>query len=199
MPSFINSMMKKIWKKMSRKAYRDGYVSAHVSNTIAAQITQLRTARGWTQTQLADRTGMKQSRISALEDPNWENVEVATLLRFASAFDVALTARFAPFSELAEWAATLSDHKLLVPSYEEEAAENAAARTIAVEGNAEAAFFQAFTEQRISHGAVLNAIRNIRHVNLAPLAKDDAEWSQGAMAFAAGVPLPNEFSGHLPT
>ena len=108
---------------MARKQWRDGYVSAHISNTVAAQITKLRTARGWTQVELADHVGMRQSRISALEDPNWGNVEVATLRRLASALDVGLTVRFIPFSELAEWAATLSDDKLVVPSYAEEAAE----------------------------------------------------------------------------
>lgn len=108
---------------MARKAWRDGYVNAHVSNTIASQITKLRTAASWTQQQLAERAGMKQSRISALEDPNLENVEVATLERLASAFDVALTVRFIPFSELAQWAATLSEDKLLVPTYDEEAVE----------------------------------------------------------------------------
>jgi transcriptional regulator with XRE-family HTH domain len=141
MPSFINSTMKKIWKKMARKAYRDGYVSAHISNTVASQITKLRTAHGWTQTQLAEHAGMKQSRISALEDPNWENVEIATLQRIASACDVALTVRFAPFSELAEWAATLSDDKLLVPTYDEEATEQVLARPVAKAGAA-AAFFE---------------------------------------------------------
>jgi transcriptional regulator with XRE-family HTH domain len=133
--------MKKIWKKMGRKAYRDGYVGAHISNTVASQITKLRTAHGWTQTQLAEHTGMKQSRISALEDPNWENVEVATLQRIASAYDVALTVRFVPFSALAEWASTLSDDKLLVPTYDEEATEQIPARPAAREGAA-AAFFE---------------------------------------------------------
>jgi transcriptional regulator with XRE-family HTH domain len=105
---------------MARKGYRDGYVGAHISNTIASQITKLRIENGWTQKQLAQRTGMKQSRISALEDPNWENVEVATLERLASAFDVGLTVRFIAFSDLARWAATLSDDKLIVSRYEQE-------------------------------------------------------------------------------
>jgi transcriptional regulator with XRE-family HTH domain len=120
MPSFINSMMNKIWKKMARKAYRDGLVAAHVSNTVSAQIAKLREKEGWTQKELADRAGMKQSRISALEDPNYENIEVATLRRLASAFDVALTVRFIPFSELARWADTLSEEKLIVPKFEED-------------------------------------------------------------------------------
>lgn len=72
----------------------------------------LREARGWTQKQLAEKCGMRQSRISTLEDPNYENFEAATLRRLASAFDVALTIRFIPFSELAGWTATLSPEKL---------------------------------------------------------------------------------------
>jgi transcriptional regulator with XRE-family HTH domain len=123
MSSYISSTMSRIWRRMRRKAWRDSYVSAHISNTVAAQIIKLRSANGWTQAELADRVGMKQSRISALEDPNWENVEVTTLRRLASAFDVGLTVRFIAFSDLAEWAATLSDDKLLVPSYAEEAAQ----------------------------------------------------------------------------
>jgi transcriptional regulator with XRE-family HTH domain len=120
MLSSINSTMKKIWKRMGRKAYRDAFVSAHVSNTVASQIAALRAANQWTQTELAEHAGMKQSRISALEDPNYENIEVGTLRRLASAFDVALTVRFIPFSELAYWAATLSEDKLVVPKFDED-------------------------------------------------------------------------------
>jgi transcriptional regulator with XRE-family HTH domain len=103
MPSIISSTMRKIWKKMADKEYRDNYVAAHLSNTISAQIFMLREENGWTQKQLADKAHMGQSRISALEDPNYENVEISTLKRLASAFDVALTVRFVPFSELVEW------------------------------------------------------------------------------------------------
>jgi len=113
-------MMNKIWKKMARKAYRDAFVAAHVSNTVSAQIAKLREKEGWTQKELADRAGMKQSRVSALEDPNYENIELATLRRLASAFDVALTVRFIPFSELACWADALSEEKLIVPKFEED-------------------------------------------------------------------------------
>lgn len=55
--------------------------------------------------------------ISALEDPNYENIEVGTLRRLASAFDVALTVRFVPFSELATWTVELSQDKLLIPDF----------------------------------------------------------------------------------
>jgi transcriptional regulator with XRE-family HTH domain len=154
MPSFINSTMKRIWKKMARKAWRDSYVSAHISNTIAAQITKLRMLNGWTQTQLAEHSGMKQSRISALEDPNWENVEIATLKRLASAFDVALTVRFIPFSELAEWASSLSEDKLLIASYVEEASKQTPVAAVAP--GAAAMFGAALNAQSTLGGSVYN-------------------------------------------
>jgi transcriptional regulator with XRE-family HTH domain len=151
MPSFINSTMRKIWKKMARKGYRDGYVDAHISNTVSSQITKLRTEHNWTQTQLADHAGMKQSRISVLEDPNWENVEIATLKRIASAFDVGLTVRFVPYSYIAEWAAGLSEHRLFVPTYNEEI-ENAPA----AESPAARAFMEGTGSQSQRFGSIQN-------------------------------------------
>lgn len=103
---------------MSRKAYRDAYVSAHISNTVAAQIAALRDARGWTQTDLAKRAGMKQPRISALEDPDCENFEIETIKRIAAAFDVGVTVKFVPYSEIVEWAGSISDENLYVPSFD---------------------------------------------------------------------------------
>jgi transcriptional regulator with XRE-family HTH domain len=135
---------------MGRKAYRDGYVAAHISNTVAAQIVKLRAAHGWTQGQLAEQAKMKQSRISVLEDPNWENVEIATLRRLASAFDVGLTVRFAPFSELAYWAVTLADHKLFVPTYGEEDEEEATT----AQGSAAAAFAVPLSQKPLFQGTV---------------------------------------------
>lgn len=106
---------------MQRKEYRDSFVVAHVYDTISAQIRNLRQAHGWTQTELATRCGMKQSRISALEDPDRQNVETKTLMKVASAFDVALSVRFVPFSELAQWAGKLNDAALTPFSYDADA------------------------------------------------------------------------------
>src|SRR5947209_4601512 len=113
----ISTTVKKIWKRMTDKEYRDSYVAAHISNTVASQILMLREARGWTQKELAEKADMAQSRISTLEDPNYENIEVGTLRRLASAFDVGLTVRFAPFSEVATWAAELSTEMLAVSDF----------------------------------------------------------------------------------
>lgn len=102
---------------MRSKEYRDSFVAAHVSNTISAQINSMRHARGWTQGELADRSGMRQPRISALEDPDFENVEIATLQRLASAFDVALSVRFVPFSEIAQRSSNLNNSDFNIREY----------------------------------------------------------------------------------
>lgn len=119
--SRTSSILETIWKRMRNKAYREAAVAAHVSNTIAAQIATMRESRGWTQTMLANKAGMRQSRISVLEDPNFENVEVATLRRLASAFDIALTVRFVPFSELATWTSEMGEGTFSIPDFSHDA------------------------------------------------------------------------------
>ena len=111
--SRINSKVKAIWKKLRNKDFRDSFVASQISNTIAAQIFSLREARGWKQAEVAVRAGMKQSRISDLEDPNYENYQTRTLVKLASAFDVGLVVKFVPFSELAKWSANLSPRDFL--------------------------------------------------------------------------------------
>ena len=135
--SRINSKVKAIWRKLRNKEYRDSFVASQISNTIAAQIFSLREARGWKQAEVAARAGMKQSRISDLEDPNYENYQTRTLLKIASAYDVGLVVRFVPFSELAKWSANLSPKDFLpteflkdgiVPEIEDMTAEEFGAR-----------------------------------------------------------------------
>jgi transcriptional regulator with XRE-family HTH domain len=109
---------------MAKKAYRDSFVVAHASNTVASQIAALRQERGWTQTELAERAGMRQSRISALEDPNNENFEAKTLFRLASAFDVGVIIRFAPYSDIARWASNISATTLVVRPFAEDSIDD---------------------------------------------------------------------------
>lgn len=106
---------------MESNEYRESFVASHVSNTIAAQIFMMREDREWTQTKLAEKAGMKQSRISAIEDPDFENVELATLRRLASAFDVGLSVRFVPFSEIAVQAGNLETSDLCVMNFDRDA------------------------------------------------------------------------------
>lgn len=105
---------------MKAKKYRDAFMVSDTANSIAAQIATLRAGRKWTQKELAEKVGMKQSRISYLEDPNFRNVEVATLQRLASAFDVALLVRMVPFSELVERVCESASGDLSVRPYEKD-------------------------------------------------------------------------------
>lgn len=117
LPSGIGSTLKAIWQKMRNRDYREEFVAAHISNTISAQIHAMRQVRKWTQADLASRCEMKQPRISALEDQDFDNVEIATLRRIASAFDVGLSVRFVPYSEIARRATGLETKDFNIPEY----------------------------------------------------------------------------------
>ena len=72
----------------------------------------MREARGWSQAELGRRVGMRQETICLLENPSYGRFTLRTLKRLASAFDVALIVRFAPFGELAAWTTNLSSEDL---------------------------------------------------------------------------------------
>ena len=125
----MNIRIKRLWEKMKSIKYRRAFVTSHLSTTIAAQIQTMREERGWTQRELAKATGMKQSRISVLEDPSNTSLSVNTLRRIAEAFDVALDVRFVSFSSLLKWSVQASENKFSVCSFERD--DCAMERTIA--------------------------------------------------------------------
>jgi len=72
-----------------------------------------------TQTQLADKAGMKQSRISELEGMNYSSWSISTVERLAKALGVAFTYRFEAWRDLVgriEYG--LSNETLAIPSFE---------------------------------------------------------------------------------
>jgi len=107
-------------KKLQDKEYRDAFVSEHVDQGITFQVHAMREARKLTQAQLGKLLGMKQPQVARLEDPDYSNYTLDTLKRVASAFDVALIVRFAPFGELVEYVENLSPEALAVPPFAEE-------------------------------------------------------------------------------
>jgi transcriptional regulator with XRE-family HTH domain len=82
---------------------RVAYTKAKISVNISSQIKALRNRRGMTQKVLGEETGMLQSRISAMERPGATSLTIDTLARLASAFNVGLIVKFAPFSEMLKW------------------------------------------------------------------------------------------------
>jgi DNA-binding XRE family transcriptional regulator len=101
--------------------YRHGYVEAVVAEDIALQIRLNRERRGWSQKELADRLGTKQSAISRLESPAYGAQSIETLLKVAQAFDCGLELRLVPFSYLADRRHGLNRQYFYVGSFENEA------------------------------------------------------------------------------
>jgi hypothetical protein len=60
---------------------------------------------------------MKANAISRLEDPEYGEFTVKTLLRLADAFDLGLVVRFAAFSELATWGRQVNVSSYTPPSF----------------------------------------------------------------------------------
>jgi transcriptional regulator with XRE-family HTH domain len=106
--------------KLQDKAYRDAFVGSQINIELPSQIRALREKRGWTQGQLAKKAGMVQPRISAIETPGKGKLNLETLRRLASALDVGLIVRFAPFSEMIEWVEQFSPDSFAVPSFDED-------------------------------------------------------------------------------
>ena len=93
--SRLGDRLKRDLKKS--KEYRHGYADEFLNESIATQIKVLREQRGWTQEQLAEEAKMKQSRISVLENVNYEARSISTLKRLAEAFDLTLRVSFESF------------------------------------------------------------------------------------------------------
>lgn len=105
-------------RSLANREYRHAFVAEHIATSLAFQIRALRESRGWTQEGLAQLTGKAQGAISQLEVPNYGRYSLSTLKRLAAAFDVALTVRFTPFSELVDWIANLSPRQLAPKSFD---------------------------------------------------------------------------------
>jgi len=80
------------------KEYADAYTEEFLNLYIATQIKVLREQRNLTQAQLAELSGMRQERISVLENANYERWSIQTLRKLARAFDVTLRVTFETFS-----------------------------------------------------------------------------------------------------
>lgn len=102
----------------ARRDYADEFLSSY----IALQIKTLRQQRGWSQAELAQRAGMKQSRISAMEQADYSAWNLRTLQRLAAAFDLAFVAGFESFGRMLDSMTSISRAGLEKPSFEEDPA-----------------------------------------------------------------------------
>jgi transcriptional regulator with XRE-family HTH domain len=111
---------KQLIESLGDKEYRETFVDENVSFGLGYQIRALREKHGWTQQELAKRTGKAQETISQLENPDYGRYTLKTLITLAAAFDVALAVNFVSFGEFAERLANLTPERIAPPSYEEE-------------------------------------------------------------------------------
>jgi transcriptional regulator with XRE-family HTH domain len=101
--------------------YRHAFVRERVRSSIALQIRALRAQRNnMTQTQLGDAIGMAQTWVSKLENSEYGEMTVSTLLRLAEAFDTDLEIKFRPFSATIDALPRQGPDYFLVPSFDEE-------------------------------------------------------------------------------
>ncbi len=117
----FSAEFRELMDTLADEEYRREFVSENIATGLAFQIRHLRDSRGWTQEELAKRIGKtRQETISQWENPNYGRYSVSTLKKLAVAFDVALSIRFTPFSELANWILHLSPDRLAPASFDGE-------------------------------------------------------------------------------
>lgn len=99
--------MSTLREEFTDRDYRHAYADSLANTTIATQIRLLRGSM--TQAEFAKRVGMKQSRISAMEDENYSAWSTTTLKQIAERNDVVFLGRFVSFGELLQWSASMSE------------------------------------------------------------------------------------------
>ncbi|SJM92055.1 helix-turn-helix transcriptional regulator [Crenothrix polyspora] len=94
----MKELVKTLVSEFGDKEYAHAYMEEFSNMAIAAQIKALREQRNWTQHQLAQAANMKQERISALEDVDYDAWTIKTLRKLAKAFDLTVKVSFEKFS-----------------------------------------------------------------------------------------------------
>ena len=98
----MNRSKNSLKEAFKNKDYRHGYTDEFLNARIATQIKVLREQRQWSQTELANQAGMKQPRISVLEDVNYTSWSISILRKLAEAFDLTLSVSFEDFGTRAK-------------------------------------------------------------------------------------------------
>ena len=96
----MSELIEQLRSELKDRAYREGYDEAFLDHRIATQIRVIREERPLTQSQLAKAAGMKQSRISAMEDEDYGSWSINTLRRIAYALGVRLKVEFVEWGDL---------------------------------------------------------------------------------------------------
>ncbi|HEX9828483.1 MAG TPA: helix-turn-helix domain-containing protein [Flavobacteriaceae bacterium] len=95
----MSELREKLIQKFKDKEYAHAYVDEFLNAYIATQIKVLRNQCKKTQAELAELADMKQTRISVLENINYDMWSISTLKKLAHAFDLTLNVSFETFSK----------------------------------------------------------------------------------------------------
>ncbi|MSP01044.1 MAG: helix-turn-helix domain-containing protein [Acetobacteraceae bacterium] len=113
----MSLISEKFADELCEKEMRDAYLAAQIRTKLTAQIRALRDQRVWSQGALARYLGKPQSNVSRLENREYGNFTLKTLLELASAFDVGLVVEFVPYDEFIRRTEDLRPETLKVRSF----------------------------------------------------------------------------------
>jgi transcriptional regulator with XRE-family HTH domain len=122
------------------------YAEDFLNTFIATQLKVLREDREWTQQVLAERAGMRQERISVLEDVNYESWSVKTLKRLAKAFDLRLSIKFESFGSFLKEYEKFHRDALKRPSFGDDPAFQERVAATAIQGDRTVSSIKDFLE-----------------------------------------------------
>ena len=97
------TLISRLWEKLRNKKYREEFVAAQARRAIPFQIRALMRAKGISQQQLAERSGLTQGVISRAANPAYGKMTLNTVIRVAAGLDVAFIGVFVPFSRLTDF------------------------------------------------------------------------------------------------
>jgi transcriptional regulator with XRE-family HTH domain len=96
----MSTLDQKILNGFRNKEFAHSFMDELVNTYIATQIKILRNQNDMTQGQLAEKAGMRQERISVLENVNYSSWSLATLRDLGRAFDLVPFVSFEKFSTI---------------------------------------------------------------------------------------------------
>ena len=110
-------LLDRLRKLFQDPEYRRSYAESFTNTLIAAQLKANRESRNLSQAELAELAGMKQSRISTIENVNYESWSIRTLRRIAQAMDLVLVVKLESFGNLLQDMESLDRPNLERPSF----------------------------------------------------------------------------------
>jgi transcriptional regulator with XRE-family HTH domain len=116
----MSELVERLKKELHNEDYRYAYDEEFSNSRMATQIKVLREQQELKQSELAELAGMKQSRISELENVNYNSWSISTLRRLARALGVRLSFAFESWGELLPEADTFGRRAFERPRFEKD-------------------------------------------------------------------------------